>query len=142
VISDRDLALLARSPDTAKGRKLVIHGVVTQFDPGTGATQFRASVAGAQQDTWYDYDINVVIAGSSPPVVANTVKDDLVTLYVEVVGAYRYDTTLGGSMTVPRFTGTSSMSPARPASALPAASRRGVHLGHGRGNRTAREVRL
>ena len=104
VISDRDLALLARSPDAAKGRKLVIHGVVTQFDSGTGATQFRASVAGARQDAWYDYDINVVIAGASPPVVANVVKDDLVTIYVEVAGAYRYDTTLGGSMTVPRFT--------------------------------------
>ena len=36
--------------------------------------------------------------------VANVVKDDLVTIYVEVAGAYRYDTTLGGSMTVPRFT--------------------------------------
>ncbi|MGW5151315.1 DUF2510 domain-containing protein [Rhodococcus koreensis] len=104
MISDRDLALLAKSPDAAKGRKLVLHGVVTQFDSGTGATQFRASVAGARQDAWYDYDINVVISGSSPPVVANVVKDDLVTVYVEVTGSYRYDTTLGGSMTVPRFT--------------------------------------
>ena len=104
MISDRDLALLAKSPDAAKGRKLVLHGVVTQFDSGTGATQFRASVTGARQDAWYDYDINVVISGSSPPVVANVVKDDLVTVYVEVAGSYRYDTTLGGSMTVPRFT--------------------------------------
>jgi hypothetical protein len=140
MISDRDLALLAKSPDAAKGRKLVLHGVVTQFDSGTGATQFRASVAGARQDAWYDYDINVVISGSSPPVVANVVKGDLVTVYGEVAGSYRYDTTLGGSMTVPRFT-ANIVDVTSATEWPPPTAPQGSSCRHGWGDRAARKGR-
>ncbi|WP_128970276.1 hypothetical protein [Rhodococcus opacus] len=53
-IGDRDFALLAKDPDAHKGRKLVIYGVVTQFDSATGKTTFRAET-GANPGDYYDY---------------------------------------------------------------------------------------
>lgn len=101
VVSDRDFALLMKNPDAAKGRKLVLYGVVSQFDSATGTTSFRANTAAGPQDASYDYDQNTVVTGASN-VVANVVEDDFVTLYVEVVGSYSYSTTMGGSTTVPK----------------------------------------
>lgn len=100
-ISDRDFALLMKNPDAAKGRKLVLYGVVSQFDSATGTTSFRANTAANPQDRSYDYDQNTVVTGASN-VVANVVEEDFVTMYVEVVGSYSYDTQMGGSTTVPK----------------------------------------
>ena len=36
-------------------------------------------------------------------ILTNVVKGDLVTMHVEVIGAYSYDTQIGGNTTVPQF---------------------------------------
>ncbi|MDI9973091.1 MULTISPECIES: DUF2510 domain-containing protein [Rhodococcus] len=101
-ISSRDFALLTKNPDASKGRKLVVYGIVTQFDSATGTTSFRAETGSAPGDR-YDYDQNTVVTAGDSNVVANVVEDDFVTMYVEVVGSYSYTTTMGGTMTVPKF---------------------------------------
>ena len=100
-IGDRDFALLAKAPDAHRGRKLVIYGVVTQFDSATGKTTFRVET-GANPGDYYDYDVNSMV-GVLSTTAANVVEDDMVTLYVEVVGSYSYDTQIGGNTTVPKF---------------------------------------
>ena len=105
VISPREYAVLVKNPDAAKGRKLVIYGYVTQFDAATGTDGFRANTAAAPQSDWYDYDVNSIVSASAGQsnILANVVEGDLVTMYVEVVGAYSYDTQIGGSTTAPQF---------------------------------------
>lgn len=101
-IGDRDFALLMKNPDAAAGRKLVVYGVVTQFDSGTGVDAFRANTAANPQGRSYNYDQNTMVTGA-PDVLANVVEEDFVTMYVEVVGSLSYSTTMGGSTTVPKF---------------------------------------
>ncbi|MFD5812376.1 DUF2510 domain-containing protein [Rhodococcus aetherivorans] len=102
-VSTRDFALIARDPSAARGRKLVLYGYVSQFDSATGTNQFRASVDSQPLGSWYEYDHNVVIKAGDRGLVANVVEDDLITLWVEVDEPLTYDTTLGGSTTVPSF---------------------------------------
>ena len=105
VISAREYAVLVKNPDAAKGRKLVVYGYVTQFDAATGSGGFRANTAAAPQSSWYDYDVNSIVAAPTGQtnMLANVVEGDLVTMYVEVVGAYSYDTQIGGNTTAPQF---------------------------------------
>ncbi|KOS56421.1 hypothetical protein Z051_09400 [Rhodococcus rhodochrous KG-21] len=102
-LSPRDFALIAKDSAAAKNRKIVLYGYVAQFDSVTGANQFRASVDSQQFGSWYDYDHNVIIKASDRNLIANVVEDDLVTMWVEVDEPITYDTTLGGSTTVPSF---------------------------------------
>lgn len=103
-LDERELALIARDPDSHVGRKIVIYGDVTQADSVTGNSRFRADVAAYQSWEWYDFDLNSVISVKKPNLIANVVEDDLVELFVEVKGAMSYNTTMGGNTTVPEFT--------------------------------------
>ncbi|MFC9358812.1 DUF2510 domain-containing protein [Rhodococcus sp. NPDC057014] len=102
VLGERDFALLAKNPDASKGRKIVVYGVVTQFDSATGTTTFRADTAAGPSDRSYDYDQNTVVTGARS-LLANVVEDDLLTMYVEVLGSYSYETQIGGNTTVPQL---------------------------------------
>jgi hypothetical protein len=100
-ISDRDWALVERDPDAHAGDRYVLYGYVTQFDSNTGAESFRVNTSGQPKSDWYDYEINTLVVASDAEIVEDVVTDDLVTMHVEVLGAYSYTTTLGGEMTVP-----------------------------------------
>lgn len=102
-ISDRDFALLVKNPEGFTGRKFVLYGRVSQFDSATGPSTFRADAAASPQEYWGLYGENVVVTGSSR-MLTDVVEDDLVTMYVEVAGAYSYDTQIGGSTTAPKLT--------------------------------------
>ncbi|WP_141136485.1 hypothetical protein [Rhodococcoides kyotonense] len=99
-ISERDYGILVRDPNAAKGRKLVVYGYVTQFDSITGPSTFRVETAANPGSNWYDFDHNTIV-NFDPTVGANVIAEDIVTMYVEVVGTTTYDTTLGSSQTVP-----------------------------------------
>jgi hypothetical protein len=102
-IRPRDFALLVKSPDKHIGKKYVIHGLVTQFDSATGEDTFRADTAATRQSDWYDYEVNTLVSAEDAALLDNVVQDDLVTMYVEVLGSFTYDTQIGGSTTVPHF---------------------------------------
>lgn len=97
-ISARDWQLIEKDPDSHIGEKYVIYGRVTQADASTGTEGFRADTSGEPQASWYDYDINTIVA-ADPEIVKTVVTDDLVTMYVMVGGSYSYDTQIGGSTT-------------------------------------------
>ena len=100
-VSPREFALMVKNPDSWAGRKIVVYGVITQFDAATGTTAFRADTGPAPVTDPYDYDQNTFITAHDAGIVANIVEKDMVTMFVEVHGAYTYDTQIGGSTTVP-----------------------------------------
>lgn len=101
VLSERDFALLVKDPDSAEGRKIVLYGVVTQFDAATGTRQFRADTGPIQLDSAYAYNQNTAVEARDAALVADVVEDDVVKMYVEVGGSVSYDTQIGGRTTVP-----------------------------------------
>jgi hypothetical protein len=102
-ISPHDYALMLKDPAAHKGQKIIVFGVVTQFDTGTGQSEFRADTAAEPQDGRYGYQQNTMIDAIDPSILANVVKDDYVQMYVEVAGTESYKTTTGGDLTVPKF---------------------------------------
>lgn len=102
-LSDRDWAKIEKNPDGHWGEQVVIYGVITQFDAATGPDTFRANTAGTQKSSWYDYDINTLLYGSSRR-FADLVTDDTFKAWVTIEGSETYETTLGGSITVPAVT--------------------------------------
>lgn len=124
-LTTREFPLMAKDPDAWAGRKVVVYGVITQFDAATGATTFRADTAYAPMTNVYDYDQNTLITAHDADMVANFVEKDRVTVYAEVQGATTYETQMGGSMTVPSLTAniidSTSRPVSRPAPAYPAA---------------------
>ena len=100
-VSAREFALMAKNPDAWAGRKIVVYGVITQFDAATGTTAFRADIGPAPMADPYDYDQNTLITAHDAGMVADIVETDMVTMFAEVQGSLTYDTQIGGSTTVP-----------------------------------------
>jgi hypothetical protein len=100
-VNAREFALMVKNPDSWAGQKILVYGVVTQFDAATGTTAFRADTGPSPMTDPYDYENNTFITAHDSQMVANVVQDDVVTMFVEVQGAYTYDTQIGGSTTVP-----------------------------------------
>lgn len=98
-ISAREWEILARDPESRIGERYQIYGYVTQFDSFTGTDTFRANTGGDSAD-WYDHDTNtILVASNDPEILGDVVTDDTFEAYVEVLGAYDYDTTIGGTAT-------------------------------------------
>ncbi len=114
-VTQREFALMAKDPDAWAGRKIVVYGVITQFDSATGATSFRADTGPAPMMDVYDYDQNTVITAYDADMVTDFVEKDRVTMFVEVQGAMTYETQIGGSTTVPSLTANIIESTSRPA---------------------------
>lgn len=104
-LTAREWAKIAKSPDSHAGEAYIVYGVVTQFDSATGDEQFRADVDGVKHTPSYgyvDYPTNTLMTNISGD-VSDLVEDDLFTAKVVVVGAFSYDTQIGGETTVPQL---------------------------------------
>jgi hypothetical protein len=100
-IDERGWALIAKDPDAYRGAKHVLYGYVSQFDSATGPTAFLARTDGAQHADWFDFEQNTLVQAGDAALLASVVEDDLVTMYVDVLGSFSYDTQIGGNTTVP-----------------------------------------
>ena len=98
-LSPRDYAVLVKDPDSNKGRKIIVYGVVTQFDAATGKTGLRVNT-GAQPG---NYSENTMIEAHDPSILANVVRGDAVTMWCQVQGAETYKTQNGGQRMVSKF---------------------------------------
>lgn len=102
-LTERQWLRIAKNPDRYAGKGYVVYGQITQFDSATGDDTFRADVGGVRKYPSYgyvDYDTNTILTGDADT-LSDFVADDLFRAQVVVVGSYEYETTLGGSMTVP-----------------------------------------
>jgi hypothetical protein len=105
-ISARDWAKIAKEPDAHVGEAIIVYGEVTQFDSVTGSDTFRANVDGVKHSVSYgfaDYPTNTILTNESAD-LGDIVQDDLFKAEVVVAGSLSYETTLGGSTTVPKLT--------------------------------------
>jgi hypothetical protein len=105
-ISARQLALIAKKPDSHIGDTVILYGEIHQFDNATGECQFLIHVANKEQENSYDYELNA-LAGtaddSSCDILDDIVEGDFVKMNAMVVGSTSYDTQIGGNTTVPTF---------------------------------------
>jgi hypothetical protein len=106
VLTAHKWALIAKDPDAHAGETYIVYGEVTQFDANTGASAFRADVGAVRQYPddigFVDYPTNTVLDGDTGT-LGPVVEKDLFTAKVTVTGSLSYDTTLGGSTTVPEL---------------------------------------
>jgi hypothetical protein len=98
-ISPREFALLVKDPDASTGRKIILYGIVTQFDTDTGQNSFRART-GADPS---DYRQNTIFYAHDQSILSQVVAHDAVEIWCQVNGTETYKTTINGQQTVPRF---------------------------------------
>jgi hypothetical protein len=102
-LDKRTFAQLAKNPDAFIGTNLITYGVVTQFDSATGKCAMRLNTAHTSAEFSFDYDNNTLaISGDAEsvcPVLDPVVQDDHVKLWATVLGAYEYETAIGGTAT-------------------------------------------
>ncbi|WP_345474252.1 hypothetical protein QMQ05_07315 [Glutamicibacter ectropisis] len=105
-VSKRDLAQIVKKPDAHIDENVILYARITQFDSGTGPCSFRADLSHAYVGK-YDYDYNSMFSAGdglfSCDILDDFVADDIVQVTATVLGSLTYDTTIGGSTTVPKF---------------------------------------
>jgi hypothetical protein len=72
-ISPHNFALMLKDPDAHKGEKMIVYGVVTQFDSRTGRSEFRADTAAQPQDDRFGYQQNTMVHAGDASILANVV---------------------------------------------------------------------
>lgn len=106
-LTERDLALLVKSPDSHKGKIIVLYARITQFDAATGSCTFRANISYKKMENSYDYDENSVFRGADGdtncPALSGFVTDDEVRITATSLGSISYETQIRGNTTVPAF---------------------------------------
>jgi hypothetical protein len=104
-ITARDWAKIAKDPNSHVGESIIVYGKVTQFDSVTGTNAFRADVDGVKHPVEYgyaSYETNTMLASNGAD-VSDLVEKDLFKAEAVVTGSLSYETTLGGTMTVPQL---------------------------------------
>lgn len=85
---------LARNPDDYIGEKVKFKGKVIQVMEGDTENQIRLAVDS-------DYD-TILYCGYDPSIVSSRIlEDDIITIYGTSVGTISYQSTLGGTITIP-----------------------------------------
>lgn len=85
---------LARTPDDYENEKVKFWGKVIQVIEGDGETQIRLAVND-------NYD-TILLCGYNPKIVSSRVlEDDHITIYGKSVGLISYQSTMGGTITIP-----------------------------------------
>jgi hypothetical protein len=101
-LSSRNWAKLVKDPDAYLGNSYQVWGCISQFDGATGPDGFRAQASNKEQEFWYSDAANAVFVGDADR-LADFVQDDVVLMHVVSLGAYSYDTQIGGNTTAPLF---------------------------------------
>lgn len=85
---------IARTPDDYKGQKVKFTGKVIQVIEGDTSTQIRLAV---------DSDYDTVLLGEFDKsiVTSRVLDDDIITIYGSSVGVISYQSTMGGTITIP-----------------------------------------
>lgn len=85
---------LARTPDKYENKKVKFTGEVIQVLEDDKTTQLRVNVNS-------DYDKTIFVEYDSSIVKARILEDDIITIYGVSCGLISYESTLGGTITIP-----------------------------------------
>lgn len=88
---------LARTPDDHIGDKIKLSGEIAQVIEGDDSSQYRMAVD-------QDYDKIVLIEVPKELLSSRILENDLITIYGESQGTVDYESTMGGTITVPAIT--------------------------------------
>ncbi|MBS5928940.1 MAG: hypothetical protein KIC45_01090 [Enterococcus durans] len=88
---------LARTPDEHIGNKVTLSGEIVQVIEGDDASQYRMAVD-------QDYDKMVLIEVPTDQLSSRILENDLITIYGVSQGTVNYESTIGGTITVPAIT--------------------------------------
>lgn len=88
---------LARTPDEHIGNKVTLSGEIVQVIEGDDASQYRMAVD-------QDYDKMVLIEVPTDQLSSRILENDLITIYGVSQGTIDYESTIGGTNTVPAIT--------------------------------------
>ncbi|WVT92612.1 hypothetical protein U8517_07140 [Enterococcus durans] len=88
---------LARTPDEHIGNKVILSGEIVQVIEGDDASQYRMAVD-------QDYDKMVLIEVPTDQLSSRILENDLITIYGVSQGTIDYESTIGGTNTVPAIT--------------------------------------
>lgn len=88
---------LVRTPDEHIGNKVTLSGEIVQVIEGDDASQYRMAVD-------QDYDKIVLIEVSTDQLSSRILENDLITIYGVSQGTIDYESTIGGTNTVPAIT--------------------------------------
>lgn len=88
---------LARTPDEHIGNKVTLSGEIVQVIEGDDASQYRMAVD-------QDYDKLVLIEVPTDQLSSRILENDLITIYGVSQGTVDYESTIGGTITVPAIT--------------------------------------
>lgn len=88
---------LARTPDEHIGNKVTLSGEIVQVIEGDDASQYRMAVD-------QDYDKMVLIEVPTDQLSSRILENDLITIYGVSQGTVDYESTIGGTITVPAIT--------------------------------------
>lgn len=106
-LSERDLALLVKTPDSHTGKTMVVYARITQFDAATGKCIFRANISHKKMESSWEYGENAIFRGgdgdSECPSLEGFVADDEVRITATSLGSISYETQMRGNTTVPSF---------------------------------------
>lgn len=102
-VSRRQWASIVRSPDDHKFDTITVYGCISQFDSGTGNDTFRAQTSHKKERYWWSDGDNAMFFAWDAADVADLFEDDIFRAKVTIYGAYTYETTMGGRLTVPMF---------------------------------------
>jgi hypothetical protein len=101
-VNDRTWAKIVKSPDRYEGKRYQVWACISQFDAATGPDTFRAEASNKREQYWFLDSTNALFTGDESR-LDDFVEDDVVWMNVVGGGSFEYETTLGGSMTVPVF---------------------------------------
>ena len=106
-LTERDLAMIVKSPDDQAGKTVVIYANITQFDAATGDCIFRANVSHQRMENSWEYDENAIFTGEGGRAGCAALKEfddeDQLRITATSLGSISYDTQIGGNTTVPAF---------------------------------------
>lgn len=100
-----DVDAVVRNPDGVQGQFFTMVVEIVQFDAATGPCAFRGYWDNQEHEYSFDYaGDNAVFSAPEPcPTLDGIDNNDIIRLWVEGAGSLTYDTSIGGSTTVPSF---------------------------------------
>ncbi len=104
---------LEKNPADYENKCVHLYAYIVQYDSNTGPCSFHAEISDRRSRRWYDYDIRSAFGYEDSSVLSalrtdcpeldGIDGDDFVEVWATGLGAFTYDTAMGGSNTVPSF---------------------------------------
>ncbi len=104
---------LEKNPAAYKGTCVVMYAMIVQFDAATGPCAFHAELSATRSTRWLSYDVRSTFGYAESALMSSLETDcielddidgdDFIKIWATGLGSYSYDTSLGGTNTVPSF---------------------------------------